>query len=204
MSRRRKRVSIVVFVCVIAVAMFCDRYFLQDFRLDLTTVVPVGADAEKYHNKTFTVVKSVDGDTIDIGIADGKYNNTRLRLLGVDTPETKDPRQGQMYFGQQASDYTARLTLNKQVTILIDTVSDVRDKYGRLLCYVQLNDGAILNEKIIESGHGYADLRFTHSKFDKYVQTQENAIKSGVGLWKTVKRDQLPGWLKREKPLLLR
>jgi endonuclease YncB( thermonuclease family) len=62
-------------------------------------------DIQKYNGRQFAIVKVVDGDTIDIDIPDANYNHTRIRLWGVDTPETKDPRTGPMYFGKEASDF---------------------------------------------------------------------------------------------------
>jgi hypothetical protein len=71
-------------------------------------------DFEKYHKKTFTIVNVVDGDTIDIDIPDGKYERTRIRLWGIDTPETKNPEVGIMYFGPEAADFTTKSALGKQ------------------------------------------------------------------------------------------
>lgn len=162
-----------------------------------------GRDAGRYHLKTFRVVKIVDGDTVDIDIPDGEYATTRVRLLGVDTPETKNPKTGPMYFGDEASSFTEEMVFDRHVTILIDTVSDERDKYGRLLAYVKLDDGRVLNAELIAAGFGYADLRFDHSRYDEYASLQEAAIESGAGLWGDVSRDQLPKWLLRERPGLL-
>ena len=77
-------------------------------------------DLEKYHAKTFTVVNVVDGDTIDIDAADGKYDHTRVRLWGIDTPETKNPKTGVMYFGPEAAEFTKELALGKPVTVYLD------------------------------------------------------------------------------------
>ncbi len=162
-----------------------------------------GEDAGKYHLKSFRVVKVVDGDTVDIDIADGEYATTRVRLLGVDTPETKRPGESPMYYGEEASSFTAELVLGEEVTIVIDTVSDVRDRYGRLLGYVRFGGGRVLNEELIVNGFGYADLRFDHSEYDQYVRLQELAIESGAGLWGDVSGDQVPKWLLRERPGLL-
>ena len=71
-------------------------------------------DFEKYHAKTFTVAGVVDGDTIDIDIPDGRNKTTRIRLWGVDTPETKNPKLGVMYFGPEAADFTKKLATKTQ------------------------------------------------------------------------------------------
>ncbi len=156
----------------------------------------ISSDLAKYHQKTFTVINVVDGDTLDIDIADGKYDKTRIRLWGVDTPESKSPKYGVMYFGPQASEFTTQLTLGKQVTVYLDS-DRTRGKYGRLLAYVKLPEGKFLNEVLIEEGYGYADLRFRHSFYNKYQQLGKSAQRNKKGLWKEVTRDQLPEWLQK-------
>jgi len=160
-------------------------------------------DFEKYHAKTFTVVNVVDGDTIDIDIPDGKYEHTRIRLWGIDTPETKSTKFGVMYFGPEAADFTRRLVLGKQVTIYLDRGKDTRGKYGRLLAYIQLPDGRFLNEALLTEGFAYADLRFRHSFYNKYRQLEALARSQKKGLWENVTRRQLPEWLQRKRPKLL-
>ncbi|MCE5184541.1 MAG: thermonuclease family protein [Planctomycetaceae bacterium] len=109
-----------------------------------------------------------------------------------------------MYFGPEATEFTASRALNQQVTILIDTASDERDRYGRLLAYVRLPDGTILNEELVRCGFGYAYLTYPHSHFEDYRQLMDQAMQEERGLWKEVKRDQLPKWLQQKRPELLR
>jgi micrococcal nuclease len=154
-------------------------------------------DFEKYHKKTFTVVKVVDGDTLDINIPDGKYNHTRIRLWGVDTPETKHTNIGVMYFGQEASDFTTKSALGKQVTIYLDEI-DTRDKYNRLLAYIKLPNGRFLNEALLSEGFAYADTRFHHSFYNRYKQLEAAARSQKKGLWEKVTPEQMPGWRKSE------
>jgi endonuclease YncB( thermonuclease family) len=160
-------------------------------------------DFEKYHEKTFTVLKVVDGDTIDINIPDGKYERTRIRLWGIDTPETKNPEVGVMYFGPEAAEFTRELAFEKQVTIFLDEGNNTRDKYGRLLAYVKLSNDRFLNEVLLSEGFAYADTRFQHSFYHKYKQIEAAARSQKRGLWEKVTRDQLPEWLQRKKPNLL-
>ena len=159
-------------------------------------------DFEKYHKKTFAVINVVDGDTIDIDIADGEYNHARIRLWGIDTPETKHPEFGVMYFGPEATDFTTKLALGKQVTVYLEE-HRTRGYYGRLLAYVQLPDGRFLNEVLLTEGFAYADLRFRHSFYNKDKQLETSTRSQKKGLWEKVTRDQLPEWLQRKKPNLL-
>ena len=81
----------------------------------------------------------------------------------------------------------------------MDKVSKPRDKYHRLLCYIRLADGRILNEELVSQGFAYADTRFPHSYFEKYIQLEETARKEKKGLWKEVRQNQLPKWYKKTK-----
>jgi micrococcal nuclease len=150
-------------------------------------------DFEKYHEKTFTVVNVVDGDTIDIDVPDGKYNHTRIRFWGIDTPETKNPKTGIMYFGPEAADFTTKSALRKQVTVYLEE-HRTRDKYGRLLAYVKLPDGRFLNEVLVAEGFAYADSRFRHSFYNKYKQLEAAARGQKKGLWLNVTPEQMPKW----------
>jgi endonuclease YncB( thermonuclease family) len=161
-------------------------------------------DFKRYHAKTFKVVEIVDGDTIDIDVPDGRYNCTRIRLWGIDAPETNDPNRGVIYFGPQAAEFTGELARSKQVQVYLDEDNRTRGKYGRLLAYVKLPDGRFLNEVLLCEGLAYADLRFRHSLYHKYEQLQAGARRKQKGLWENVTREQLPPWLQRERPDLLR
>jgi micrococcal nuclease len=109
-----------------------------------------------------------------------------------------------MYYGPEASAFTKKLCENYQVTVLLDPVADQRDKYERLLAYIVLPDGSILNQRLIAEGYAYADLRFEHSFSDQYAQLQEDIIRDKKGLWQGVTRAQLPQWLQKQRPDLLR
>lgn len=150
-------------------------------------------DLEKYRAKTFTVVNVVDGDTIDIDAADGKYDHTRIRLWGIDTPETKNPETGVMYFGPEAAEFTKELVLGKQVTVYLDETR-TRDKYDRLLAYIKLPDGGFLNEILLSEGFAYADTRFQHNFYNKYRQLESITRTSKKGLWQNVTPEQMPKW----------
>ena len=76
----------------------------------------------------------------------------------------------------------------------MDKLSKPRDKYGRLLCYIKLDDGRILNEELITQGFAYADTRFKHSYYAKYIELEETARKGKKGLWKEIKPEQMPKW----------
>lgn len=160
-------------------------------------------DIRKYHKKSFTVINVIDGDTFDINTPDGKYDSTRIRLWGIDTPETKNPDTGLMYFGQEAAGFTKQQVLGKRIKIYLDEQNRTRGYYGRLLAYTELPDGSILNEVLLQQGFAYAELRFRHSFYNKYLRLESLARAQKKGLWEKVTRRQLPQWLQRQKPEFL-
>jgi micrococcal nuclease len=196
MSRRMRNVAAVIIVLTAATLFFLDRtYFSRSITKSLqTTQRQETSDVSKYYGKQFIVVKVIDGDTIDIDTPDGNYNHTRIRLLGIDTPETKDPRTGPMYFGKEASDFATQKVLNKQVTIFLDKDKNPRDRYHRLLAYIQLPDGTFLNEVLLSEGYAYAYLPFKHSLSNKYKQLESIARSQKKGLWAGVIPEQMPKW----------
>ena len=72
------------------------------------------------------VVKVVDGDTIDVQIGE---KIERVRMIGVDTPETVDPRKTAQCFGKEASNKTKEMLGGKNVRLESDSTQDDRDKY---------------------------------------------------------------------------
>lgn len=204
-SRTQKNALIAAFFFILMpILVVLDHQFGDDLRKFIEQATYSQADFQKYHNKTFTVLEVIDGDTIDINIPDAERPDTRIRLIGVDTPETKHPTIGKMYYGPEATAFTTRLALDKQVAVRLDTVGDIRDRYGRLLAYIQLPNGSILNAELIREGFGYAYLSFPHSHSLEYEALMEDAIKAKKGLWQDATRDDLPKWLRSKRPDLLR
>ncbi len=204
-SRRQRTVIITLCLLLATVVIWLDHtYVSQKFQSQLHSETETKSyDTEKYHGKIFNVINVVDGDTIDINVPDGQYEKTRIRLWGIDTPETKNEKTGVMYFGPEAAKFTKKLTMGKNVTVYLDAGNNTRDKYGRLLAYVKLHDGSILNEVLLSEGLAYADLRFRHGFYNKYKQLQAAAKSQKNGLWKKVTQEQLPEWLRRKRPKLL-
>lgn len=148
----------------------------------ITTLKPSEQAAEHNDNsETLYEVKSVlDGDTFTIDYA-GK--ETSVRIVGINTPETIDPRTTAECFGREASDYLKGLITGKKVRIESDSSTTDRDKYNRLLRYVYL-DGEDVGLKIISNGYGYEyTYDIPYSKQATYKDAQKEAEKNKVGLW---------------------
>jgi micrococcal nuclease len=99
-----------------------------------------------------TVVKDVDGDTIDVRVGAA---TERVRLLGIDTPETVDPRKPVQCYGKEASARTAQL-LPPGTRVRLTRDVEPRDRYGRLLAYVQrADDGTDVNVTLLAEGYAH-------------------------------------------------
>lgn len=134
-------------------------------------------------NKSYyKVTNVVDGDTIDVDI-NGKIE--RLRLIGIDTPETKDPRKPVQCFGKEASSKASEMLDGKKVSLEADTVSGERDKYDRLLRYVFIENGTFYNKEIIAQGyaHEYTYQSQVYKYQTEFKQAEKDARENNRGLW---------------------
>lgn len=123
----------------------------------------------------------VDGDTIAVNM-----NGTveTIRFIGVDTPETHKPNTPVQCFGPQAAAYTkAQISNYGKVRLQADPKDTNRDVYGRLLRYVYLPNGTLLDEKIIRQGYGFAYLDFPFSKKTEFAAAEQAAQADRTGLW---------------------
>ena len=107
----------------------------------------------------------------------------RVRLIGVDTPETVHPRKPVEHFGKEASEFTKSVSEGQTVTLVEDPECSNRDRYGRLLRYVYLPSGRLLNSEIIARGYGFAYTRFPFSRMEEFRALEREARFQGRGLW---------------------
>lgn len=128
----------------------------------------------------YKVVEFSDGDTIKIDMA-GKTET--VRFIGVDTPETHDPRKAVQCYGVKASEFTRNLIGDNRVRLESDPQNTNRDRYNRLLRYVFLPDGTLVNAEIIKQGYGFAYTSFPFSKLDEFRDFQNVASSQNIGLW---------------------
>jgi len=125
-----------------------------------------------------TVVRVVDGDTIRVSIEGQEY---RVRYIGIDTPETVDPRRPVQCFGQEASERNRQLVEGKTVSLEKD-VSDV-DGFGRLLRYVWV-EGQMVNAALVEEGYALASTYPPDVKnAELFASLQAEARDAARGLW---------------------
>ena len=144
-----------------------------------------GADRTP-HDGAATVTHVVDGDTIDVRIGG---RDERVRLIGIDTPETKKPNAPIECYGPEASAFTTSLLpVGSTVRIERDVVG--RDDYGRLLGYVYLltdrNTDTFVNMEIIRQGYATPLTIEPNSTFARdFAKAASDAEAAGLGLWTT-------------------
>ena len=124
---------------------------------------------------TYKVTRVIDGDTLILETLG------RVRLIGVDTPETVHPSKPVEYFGLEASNFTKKLVEGKPVSIEFE--GNRRDRFGRLLGYVYLEDGVLVNAKIIQEGYGFAYTKYPFGKMDSFRRYEKEARENNRGLW---------------------
>jgi len=149
------------------------------------TILPTQPEAQQKVEtesiKSYKVVKVVDGDTISVNI---NGVNTTVRMIGIDTPETVDPRKPVQCFGQEASNKAKSILSNQMVQLELDSSQGKYDKYDRLLAYVFLSDGTNFNEYIIKEGYSYEYTYSTPYKYQgAFKSAQKDAQINKRGLW---------------------
>jgi len=175
-ARRRQSAGVIALIGVLGAVLFVGSLSL--FVLILNTVArnsstPFAAEP--------TVIETIDGDTIDVRIG---YKRQRIRLLGIDTPETKDPRKPVQCFGREASERTDKL-LPPGTIVQLEHDLEKHDAYNRLLAYVwRASDGLFVNLDLVAGG--YADIlsippNTAHA--DEFRAAMTAAKATPAGLW---------------------
>ncbi len=130
----------------------------------------------------YLVSRIVDGDTF--WIDDGSDRGQKVRLIGVDAPETRNSARKTIgYYGTESKNYLAKLLTDAEVRLEYDV--DRKDRYGRTLAYVYLRDGTFVNAELVKQGYAMVltvppNVRFA----DEFVNLQAEARKKKRGLWK--------------------
>lgn len=127
------------------------------------------------------VAKVVDGDTIEVYL-NGKKE--KIRIIGINSPETVDPRRPVECFGKEASAYARSLLTGKIVTLEADETQANRDKYSRLLRYVYIDGKTDFGLEMIRNGYAYEyTYDLPYKKQAEYKNAQNEAQTKGTGLW---------------------
>lgn len=122
------------------------------------------------------VKRVVDGDTFETETGE------KVRLIGVDTPESVKPNSPVEPYGKEASAFTKKMLEGKKVRLEYDVAP--KDKYGRTLAYVYLEDGTFYNERLLLEGYAQVLTVPPNVKYaDRLLAAQKKAREEGKGLW---------------------
>lgn len=127
------------------------------------------------------VTKVVDGDTF--WVDDGSERGLKIRLIGVDAPESRNVfKKVAGYYGNESKQFMTTLIDGKKVRLVYDV--DYHDQYGRTLAYVYLKDGTFVNAELVKKGYGMVMTVPPNVKYaDKFLQLERKARKRNRGLW---------------------
>jgi micrococcal nuclease len=128
----------------------------------------------------YSINHFIDGDTIAVNMS-GKAES--VRFIGVDTPETHKPNTPVQCYGPAAAAFTKNTIGANKVRLESDPLSTNRDRYDRLLRYVYLPDGTLMNEKLIQEGYGFYYPYFPFSKSKQFAADEQTAMAAHKGLW---------------------
>ena len=170
---------LVIFVVLIGVCIS-----LNNSGLKLEKVSQPSLSSIKIPSTRQTAIVSwiVDGDTIKV-VINNKADT--VRLIGIDAPETVDPKKPVQCFGKEASDKAREVLAGKTIILESDPTQGDRDEYGRLLRYISLADGTNFDKFMISEGyaHEYTFKGNPYKYQSEFIQTQEKAREENKGLW---------------------
>lgn len=162
--------GLVIFLCALLVALSQQKGWLGNATETMVNNQP----------GLYSVSRFVDGDTIAVKM-NGK--SEKIRLIGVDTPETHKPNTPVQCYGLAAAAFTKNSLSGKSFRLVSDSLSTDRDRYNRLLRYVILTDGTNYNKKLIAEGYGFYYPYFPFTKSDEFAAAQTSAKSANKGLW---------------------
>ncbi|HSX39398.1 MAG TPA: thermonuclease family protein [Candidatus Saccharimonadales bacterium] len=178
---------ILVVVALILVCEFLGIYILKNLpKLPTLKITNESSESTQSTQSVvkgplYNVIKVVDGDTFDVVI---ENKNERVRLIGINAPETVDPVKPIECYGNEASQKLKKYLTGQQVSLQADVTQANRDVYNRLLRYVFLPDGTFINEQMIRQGFAY---EYTYKSAYIYrLQFKADQIfaqKNNLGLW---------------------
>jgi micrococcal nuclease len=172
---QNRRLYLIVAIAIIIVASF--------FNFNASDPVSFGLP-DKTPNTVgiyYKVTKVTDGDTLHVMI---EGRDEIVRLIGINTPETVHPEKPVECFGKEASQRLKELAKGGVVRLEYDDSQSLRDTYDRLLAYVYLEDGQMLNRKMIAEGYAYEYTYMTPYKYQKeFRELQYVAQSAKRGLW---------------------
>lgn len=176
----RKKTKTALLSAAIIIALMYQVYKNQSFTKDMSD--SQFAEQTNIPSELYTVERVVDGDTLKVNI-DG--HTITVRLIGIDTPESVHPDDNKNTVqGEIASDYVKELLACSSVQLEYDT--EKYDKYERVLAYIYLEDGTMLNALLLQEGYAKTLTVETNTKYEEYFsRLQEKTKAAEEGFWST-------------------
>lgn len=175
MKSTKKMVALVVSIIVLGVLAFQFINETGPFQSNESSSLSDTKETEKVHVK-----RVVDGDTL---IAINEQNEElKVRLIGIDTPETVKPNTPVQPYGKEASDYSKAQLEDMDVYLEYD--KEQEDQYGRTLAYLWLNKNTMHNEQLVQKGLAREKYYAPNGKYRKvFQQAEEQAKDNNENIW---------------------
>jgi len=130
--------------------------------------------------QTAQVVSVHDGDTITVRV---NGRSEKIRLVGIDSPELDDGRPEYRRAAYEARDYARAQLAGEKVTLESEPRQKDRDRYGRLLRYVILEDGTNFDECMVRKGYAHVFDKFQFAQKQRFKAAESAAKREGLGVW---------------------
>lgn len=129
----------------------------------------------------YKVVRVIDGDTIQVKAVNGRYDKTeRIRLIGINTPEIFSSKE---CFGEEAYQEAKKLLRGRTVYLIPDPLSSNRGRYDRLLRYVFLPNGELVNAELVKNGFAFNYIYEPFQFMKQFDYLEKQAKEKRLGLW---------------------
>jgi endonuclease YncB( thermonuclease family) len=117
-------------------------------------------------------------------------------MIGLDAPELHPHGRPADYWAHESTQALRDRALGRNVIVRLEPL-DQRDRYGRLLAYLYVDEAEMLNLGMVRDGQAYADRRFRHAHRRQFEEAEDEARRRQRGLWKEVREEQMPEWRRR-------
>ena len=147
----------------------------------LLTLIVTWTSASGFAEDAYTIYRVIDGDTVVLQKNGVDY---KIRLIGVDTPETVHPLKPVEWYGKEASQFLRNLLRGESVYLAYETKTAELDRYGRVLAYLyRAPDSLFVNLEIVRQGYGHAYTQYPFKHMELFRSYERKAQEARKGLW---------------------
>ena len=170
-----------ILLIILAIMIFAGTLLVSCRQVPPVTMASESPETEL--EGPYSVTRIVDGDTIVVNMDGKDGKDTKIRLIGIDTPESVHPdNEKNTEEGRIASAYTEKLLTGCNVYLEFD--SEYKDSYDRVLAYAYLEDGRMVNAILLEEGMASVYTVPPNTKYtDVFIALQKKARENNMGFW---------------------